>query len=238
MITNFTILGERCSGTHYVKHLICKNFDLKLTWKYGFKEYNNQSTHKHFFKFSKDYTTPEADTCLFVCIVRDPVEWIGSLYNAPYHLSKDMFDDGWESYLTHEFFSLYDNKNTHGDLYGEERKGDRHIYTGERYKDIFEARAIKCKFLFEDFPKLVKNSIFIKYEDIRDNPEIFIDTLKKKFGMIRTSDEYVKVTKYKGNCKKLFEKVVYRDKILYEYMQIINGQIDWNIENKIGYNNN
>ena len=41
-IKNFTIFGERCSGTNYVQQLILKNFDTEITWKYGWK---------HFFGF-------------------------------------------------------------------------------------------------------------------------------------------------------------------------------------------
>ena len=49
MITKFTILGERASGTTFLQHAIRENFNLSVTWEYGFK---------HFFGFS-DYESLE-----------------------------------------------------------------------------------------------------------------------------------------------------------------------------------
>ena len=37
MITQFTIFGERCSGTNYLEECILNNFDINVTWKYGWK---------------------------------------------------------------------------------------------------------------------------------------------------------------------------------------------------------
>lgn len=47
-----------------------------------------------------------------------------------------------------------------------ERMEDRNIYTGERYKNIFELRHTKLKWMLEDLPNKVDNCIFIRYEDL------------------------------------------------------------------------
>ena len=39
MIKKFTIYGERCSGTNYLENLILVNFDVNLTWEYGWKHF-------------------------------------------------------------------------------------------------------------------------------------------------------------------------------------------------------
>ena len=31
-LSKFTIYGERCSGTNYLKKLVLKNFDVDITW--------------------------------------------------------------------------------------------------------------------------------------------------------------------------------------------------------------
>lgn len=47
MICKYTIYGERSSGTNYLENLITLNFDVTLTWKYGWKHF--------FLDFEKNY---------------------------------------------------------------------------------------------------------------------------------------------------------------------------------------
>ena len=156
MITKVTIYGERCSGTNYLEDLIKLNFDCEITWKYGWK---------HFFGFSD---LSNSDDTLFICISREPYLWFNSLYRTPYHLSYSLRNNV-NNFLNNRFFSFDDNnKNI------DETKimiNDKNIYTKEFYKNIFEMRHIKLKFLIEDMPKKVKNYIFIKYEDLLNNFE-------------------------------------------------------------------
>ena len=56
MIENYTIYGERCSGTNFLVRLMEQNFDnYKVTWDYG---------NKHFFGFHED-KLKESDNTLF-----------------------------------------------------------------------------------------------------------------------------------------------------------------------------
>ena len=165
-ITHFTIYGERCSGTNYLENLILKNFNVELTWKYG---------HKHFFGFDD---LRNSKNTLFICIVRNIHTWINSFFKEPHHLEyiqnehrhkkkKNMF-------LNHEIIShknIYINTDKHAEI-----MKDKNMYTGERYKNIFELRHTKIKWLLEDLPKKVDNYIFIRYEDLIDN---FENTMKK-----------------------------------------------------------
>lgn len=234
-VTHFTILGERCSGTNYIEHLILNNFDITLTWKYGYKQKGNASTHKHFFGFSKDYSLPETDGCLFVCIVRDPYEWIGSLYSHPHHLSGWMLKDGWDSFLTHSFYSMHDKQKAHGRLYRKERTGDRNIYTKKRYKNIFDARATKARFMLQDMPKLVKNCVLLRYEDVRDNINAVLTDLEKRFGLKRKHTSFKRVDGYKGQPNKKYKPVRYKTKIPAKHLVVIQKGLDWDIERKLGY---
>ena len=59
-IPRYTIYGERCSGTNYLQDVIERNFDVELTWEYGFK---------HFFGFQEEQLKKSDDT-LFICIIR------------------------------------------------------------------------------------------------------------------------------------------------------------------------
>ena len=144
----FTILGERCSGTNYLESLITKNFDVEVTWEYGWK---------HFFGFND---LANSDDTLFIGIVRDPHTWMNSLWREKHHLQPGLRSNI-KSYLNEEFWSYYDAiKHKSTGLYGKERMEDRNIYTGHRYENIFEMRKTKLKYLIEDMPNKVKNYIY------------------------------------------------------------------------------
>lgn len=182
MIKNFTIYGERCSGTNYLEQLMLMNFDIKLTWKYG---------HKHFFGFSN---LSNSDDTLFIGIVRNPYKWINSLYREKHHLPSSLFDS-FDSFLNNEFWS-------HNDA-GHELMGDRHIYTKKRYKNIFEMRYTKMKFLSEDMPKKVKNYIFIRYEDLLTNFDVIMNKIKNKGLKVKENIQFpLNTDKYKNTNMK------------------------------------
>ena len=78
MIKNYTIYGERCSGTNYLQELMKENFDIDITWEYGWK---------HFFGHNN---LCNSDNTLFICIIRNINNWLNSLYKTPYHLNARM----------------------------------------------------------------------------------------------------------------------------------------------------
>lgn len=157
MINYFTIFGERCSGTNYIKNIIELNFNIKHTDIYG---------HKHFFGFNS-YNNPDVNKTLFISIVRNPYSWLNSLYNNPHHFSSKLLENK-NTFLNNEIISYHDN--------GNEILEDRNIYTKNRYKNIFELRNTKLKYMLEDLPQYVKFYIIIKYEDLVYN---FDNTMKK-----------------------------------------------------------
>ena len=149
-----TIYGERCSGTNYLEQLLLLNFDVEIIWDYGWK---------HFFGFN-DLTN--SDDTLFIGIIRNLEDWINSLYREKHHiqhLSKNI-----DIFLTDTFYSKDNNNN--------EIMDDRNIDTGERYKNIYELRLVKNKYLIEKMPNLVKNYCLITYDDLIDS---FLDTMNK-----------------------------------------------------------
>lgn len=148
MLKKVTIYGERCSGTNYLETLISINFDIDITWEYGWK---------HFFGFQD---LNNSDDTLFICIVRNLPDWINSFYRDKHHLPLIFLEHNLDKFLNNEIWSVHMDDNT------KEVMEDRNIYTGERYKNIFELRHTKIKWMVEDLPKKIKNYIFIKYEDL------------------------------------------------------------------------
>ena len=70
-----------------------------------------------------------------------------------------------DKFLNKEFSSINDVEHNYK-TYDKELMLDRNMYTGERYKNIFELRHTKIKRMLEDLPNKVKNCIFIKYEEL------------------------------------------------------------------------
>lgn len=188
MIKKYTIYGERCSGTNYLQNLIDLNFNVELTWKYGWK---------HFFGFDEDKYKDSDDT-LFICIVRNPVDWINSLYREKHHLPECLKSDI-DKFLNNEFYSIHGNK-IGNKINHSEIMEDRNIYTQSRYRNIFELRHTKLKYLIEDLPKKVKHCVFIKYEDLVNDFTNVMEILKNKGLDIKTNIEFpINTNNYKNN---------------------------------------
>lgn len=201
-----TIYGERCSGTTYLEQLLVLNFDVEITWEYGWK---------HFFGYSD---LSDTDDVLFIVIVRNLYDWINSLYREKHHLPKDLTENI-DTFLTQTFYSIYNNNN--------EIIQDRHMETNERYKNIFELRRVKTKFLIEKLPTLVKNYCIITYDDLTTN---FIDIMNKikNCGLdIKNDIEFplniLHSKKIKDNkiSKEIIDKILIEDKELLFYEKLL-----------------
>jgi len=155
MIRRFTIYGERCSGTNYLENLILKNFDVELTWDYGWK---------HFFGHHPEQLK-DSDDVLFICIVRGIVPWLNSLYKDRHHLQLHVPPSAPDAVKIHEFL----NKPVVSFQNQKEIMEDRNIYTKQHYANIFELRHIKLKYMIKDLPTQVKHCILIRHEDLLRN---------------------------------------------------------------------
>lgn len=197
MITHFTIFGERCSGTTYIENLMLLNFNVTVTWKYG---------AKHFFGHSNELLK-DSDNTLFICIVRDPIDWLNSFYRTLHHLPLKYMEmdenSKIDTFLNNEIWSFDDNKKNRDT--SKEIMADRNIYTGERYKNIFEMRHTKIKFLLEDLPTKVKNYIFIRHEDICNDFYKVMNAIYAKGLTLKDKNNFpINTSQYKNNKNKIF----------------------------------
>lgn len=191
-INKYTIFGERASGTNYLQNLIDLNFDAKLTWEFGFK---------HFFGHNN---LENSDDTLFICIVRDPHEWLNSFWRNPWHLSP-LCKSNINNFLTSEI-SSYNNINS-GLKDGTEILEDRHIFTKERYKNIFELRHTKLKYMIEDLIMLVNHYIFIKHEDLLYNFENTMHKIRSTGLQQKQNIKFpLNTLRYKNNGGMIYKK--------------------------------
>jgi len=174
MVNKFTIYGERCSGTNYLEGLITRNFNATVTWDFGWK---------HFFGLND---LSDSDDTLFVGIVRDPTDWLNSLYMTPHHLPIHLCPKSLPPILQNNMTAQRNIHNNNAyrflnDTFWSVHNGvkiDHHIYTKKNYKNIFEMRHTKLKFLKEDMPKKVKHFILIKYEDLMNDFDATMDRIR------------------------------------------------------------
>ena len=175
MVKNFTIYGERCSGTNYLEQLITTNFEISVTWDYGWK---------HFFGYSE---FKNSEDTLFFGIIRSPISWIDSFFKNPYHLPPQ--NKNIKGFLTNKFYSI-DNKN-------QIIKDDLNYKNNQVYNNIFELRQVKNDYLINTMPNKVKNYVFINYEYIKSEPFEFLEAIRIKFGLKKLHDTYKNIEYYK-----------------------------------------
>ena len=179
-----TIYGERCSGTNYLEALLTTNYDVDVHWKYGWK---------HFFGF---HNLTNSDDTLFIGIIRNPYDWINSMYRDKHHIPNENISCI-DSFLNNEFYSIASD--------GSEIIRDRNIYTKERYKNIFEMRHIKNKFLIEDMPLLVKNYLLITHEELLYDFTNTMHKIASKGLNIKVNIEFpLNIIHYKKQKRRLF----------------------------------
>lgn len=69
------VIGERCSGTKWVETLLERNFQVEADYPFGWK---------HCPDFSVTATE-----CVTVCVIRNPIDWMRSVFRTPHHIPHD-----------------------------------------------------------------------------------------------------------------------------------------------------
>lgn len=220
MIKNLMVLSERCSGSHFVQYAITENFNINYL--------KNHDENRHFFGHENDtYTEEEINNTLFVCVVRDSIEWIDSFFKKLHYIPLDNRRNI-KDFINNEWYSTYESINK----IGQEIIEDRNIITKERYKNIFDLRKNKNNYFLNLYNKY-KNVLILKYEDLRDDYENSLNIIKNKYNLQQKNIEYLKIIKYKGIYDALYfrKSVLISDKI----KEFIKKNVDIEQEKKLGY---
>jgi hypothetical protein len=181
-----TIYGERCSGTNYLEELLLLNFEVEIIWDYGWK---------HFFGFND---LNNSDDVLFIGIIRNIYDWINSFFREKHHLPYALTVNE-DIFLTDTFYSIYKNNELIYD--------DLNMETKEKYKDIFELRCVKNKYLIKKMPTLVKNYCLITYDDLINNFLNIMNKLNSYNLEIKSNIEFpLNISYYKKEKNKPFNK--------------------------------
>jgi hypothetical protein len=230
-IKQFAILGERCSGTNFLEEVMTHNFDITYTSEYG---------SKHFFCYN-NYSKANEDT-IFIGIIRNPIYWLNSFSKLLYHMPS--INKNLQNFLFNEFYSVLDEQKNKLSIldYGGNFNStseilntkDLNYLTGKKYKNIFEMRKLKNYFLTNIMPKKVKNYIWINYENLLYNYEATLNDIQTKFGLVKKTETYIKIKKYKKSDTYNFKQqrvITFNNTLLH----IIWNNLDRGQENALGY---
>lgn len=178
LLSQYTVFGERCSGTNYLVQLMNANFNIPLTYEYG---------HKHFFGHTDLSAANNVSDTLFLGIIRHPIYWLNSFFKEQHHIPnrpKPLYN-----FLFDEFYSMNDD--------GTIIEKDVNYMTGTRYKNIFEMRFYKNYYLLNILPTQVPHSFLITYENLRDNTADVLGNIATKFGLEPKLPLYQNIDYYK-----------------------------------------
>lgn len=216
-IYNFTIYGERHSGTNFLAKYIpsvynhyTDNSPLPITWDYGWK---------HWFGFNNSQIESKGENTLFIGIVRNPYDWLYALKRMPHHLRRWNGKMDENPYVDMKDFLSSEIESYHQ---GKELLHDHHMLENRRYKNIFELRETKNQYLYTTMTSIASNYILINYEVLYKNISQFVMCLNDNFNI-----------RFKEFVHNNFDKKSYG--IDSSDLQIINNNLNWDTENKLGY---
>lgn len=213
-IRYFTILGERCSGTHFLQHAILQNFHLSYIKGekhfFGNREFREKGHTEGLSLHEKQMYERDcipANELLTICIVRDPVEWMDSFYKRKHHVPPENREPI-DRFLSCEFYSIYEEPPKKD----KEIMEDRNWQTKERYRDLFELRKLKCQYLCDTTKHTTGRYFFLRYEDLRDHYDTTLEAIQTQFQLRRKCadsnepSKFIRTPKYKGTYNALYEK--------------------------------
>lgn len=190
VLRTFTILGERASGTHFLQHAMLKNFTLDYV-----------RGEKHFFGFQP--LVPK-DEELVMIIVREPVAWVNSFFQNPFHVPDTNLGSP-RDFVTREWFSTYNFEGQDGS----EILQDRDMHTGQRYKNLLEMRRVKYRFLLDKVFAASKHVCVLRYEDLSQDYDVVLTHIQDVFHLQRRFDVipgFLRVPYYKGDYSTPYTK--------------------------------
>ncbi|MEM6888920.1 MAG: hypothetical protein AAF636_12360 [Pseudomonadota bacterium] len=226
-VTEFTVFGERSTGTNYAQNLISRNFsDLQRTSTFPWEKHSYVAT---------PIAKPNA---LAMVIVREPIRWMQSLYRNPHQVGDWSHDLSFSMFIRHEWSSVFDGwlfpRQKSFQAKGHELMLDRHPLTGDRPENIVELRNWKMQ-SYGRIPSLYRNWLIVRYEDLCAAPGQFLESLATTYKLIAPSaylTEIEDVSNLAANSSR--EKAPYPD-VTAQDRAFILGKIDVEQERRFGY---
>ncbi len=229
-ISNFFVIGERCSGTNYLTSLIKKNTQL-VERAIGHKHFPPwyELGPEHFHGDPRYYNFTDTQNFLFLVIFRDPYDWARSIHRLPHHAQASLWHIPFSSFIRSKWLLdrsdsvITSQKNPLVDLNPKD---------GLPFKNVFALRSAKIETMLEIYNR-APNVYIINYETVRDYPEEVLKEIAYLYHL-ELKTPFTSIDTYKGENEKTYEPQAYKaiSDIDLEY---INSQLDQKLEDLIGY---
>lgn len=242
-IQDIAIIGERCSGTNFIRNLLAANFPKYRICENLHEEingeYKNEYAHKHYFPWinltqfnikKSDLDSNELDflngsnQTLFVFVVRDPYDWIRSFYAQPFGVHNALLGKGFWHFLTSQWTA------PNREVWRTEKWNP---YKGRPFKNVLELREYKI-LNYLQAGLSVNHFLVIPYEKAAKHSEELIEFASHFFSLEKSKD-FSPMDYYKGwNKLGDFHKKQYLP-FLKKELTFINQNINWKVERLVGY---
>lgn len=134
-ITRYQVVGERSSGTNFVKRLLGRNTALTpgedLGWKHGFPHMRAVPAN-----------------LAVICVVRSPLTWARSMHAKPWHTTPALQKLAFSDFIRAPWDTIIDRPRyfdkAEGDI-GQALQFDRDPLTGKRFDNLFALRTAKLR---------------------------------------------------------------------------------------------
>ncbi|MGY3436869.1 MULTISPECIES: hypothetical protein [unclassified Marinovum] len=185
----FQVMGERSSGTNFIKRLIDGNTWLgnseALGWKHGVPA---------MMAIPADFTV--------VCVFRAADRWAVSMHAKPWHTRPPMQALPFSEFIRAPWDTRVDRPRyfpwcDEPEYRGQPLQADRHPITGAMFNDLFELRAVKMATLLS-FAIRHSSCVFVRMEAAQAAPETFLHDLRQSLALPATESAYKPVTKRLG----------------------------------------
>ena len=227
-LTRFQVLGERSSGTNFIKRLLGRNSALRPTeslgWKHGFPA----------------MMAIPADLAV-ICVLRHPQNWALSMHAKPWHTPPHMqalaFGDfiraPWDTIIDRARY--FDGADPMG-LVGQPLQQDRDPVTGATFANLFALRRAKMAGLLSYLNRGC-SCVVLRMEDAQADPETATDHLLNALGQPARDAPFRPVIKRLGSKFKpaIDTRPQTPPRMTPADREFMRGQLDLEYESSLGY---
>lgn len=181
IITKFTIIGERCSGTNYLEALITTNFGLTFTKQFGWKHWMPWNT-----------PNDSINDTLVVGIDREFYEWVNSLYMNPHHLHPACCKTP-QALLTSEIVSHNPTARGNTKFINTTTREKTIVNIGnevERWDNVYDMHKAKSNYVRTKAKSQFPNYLYVSYEYLTDHWDDVMRQISNEFSISPTIDDF------------------------------------------------
>lgn len=226
-IARFHVLGERSSGTNFVKRLLGRNTPLKPTEALGWK---------HAFMHMR---AVPADLAV-VCVVRSADSWVRSMHAKPWHTTPALQGLNFSDFIRADWDTIVDRPRYFDDLdpqtLGQPLQYDRDPLTGARFENVFALRTAKLRSLITMLNRDCA-CVLLRMEGATAAPQDTLGQMRASLGLSPSTDAFRPVIKRLGSKFKaaIDTRPDTPDQLSPADVQHMKASLDLDLESQLGY---